>query len=202
MDSIFGKISTMPPLNQPKLTPGRVYRTREFRKWGANAPRLAKRLFMSGTIIPLAHGLFAVPKRSRFGPVPPADDEVIRAFLSSTQFLFTGPDRWNALGLGTTALWAMPLVYNTKRSGTFTLGGRRFMLKRVAFPAKPPPEWFVVDLLENADLAGVSRSDLAGALQRALRAGSFDGNRLREMAKAFGTRKTQQLVESCLAATN
>jgi len=37
-------------------------------------------------------------------------------------------------GAGITALFAAPLVYNTKRSGTFELGGRKFVLRRVAFP--------------------------------------------------------------------
>ena len=47
----------------------------------------------------------------------------MRAFLDGGRFVFTGPERWNALGLGTTALFATPLVYNTRRSGTFELGG-------------------------------------------------------------------------------
>ena len=85
--------------------------------------------------MPLAHGLFAQLRRGRFGPVPPSDDEVMRAFLDGGPFVFTGPDRWNALGLGTTSLFAAPLVYNTKRSGTFDLGGRRYVLRRVAFPS-------------------------------------------------------------------
>ena len=54
----------------PKLEPGRVYRTRDLEPWGANAPRLAKRLVAEGLLVPLAHGLFAHPKRSRFGSVP------------------------------------------------------------------------------------------------------------------------------------
>src|SRR3990170_8802520 len=81
-----------------------------------------------------AHGLFVHPRRGRFGVVPPSDEELLRAFLCGAPFVLTGPDRWNALGLGTTAVFAAPLVYNTKRSGTFELGGRRFVLRRVAFP--------------------------------------------------------------------
>ena len=46
---------------------------------------------------------------------------------------FTGSEHWNALGLGTTAVFPAKLVYNTKRSGEFTLGGRRFLLRRVGF---------------------------------------------------------------------
>lgn len=187
---------------QPSLEPGRVYRTRDLASWSANAPRLAKRLVQEGTLVPLAHGLFAHPRRGRFGVVPPGDEEVMRAFLDGGRFLFTGPERWNSLGLGTTALFAAPLVYNTKRSGAFELGGRRFILRRVAFPDNPTPEWFVVDLLENAERAGASRAEIAQALRRSVMSGAFDSERLRAMARQYGTRATQALVaESTEAAT-
>jgi len=183
-----------------RLRPGRVYRTRDLARWTANAPRLARRLVRQGALVPLAYGLFSHPRRGRFGAAPPDDEELMRAFLDGAPFVFTGPDRWNALGLGSTAVFAVPLVYNTKRSGTFELGGRRFLLRRVAFPRDPPPEWFVVDLLEHADQAGASRSDLAAALGRALARRAFDCGRLRAMAAEYGTLATQALVESALAA--
>jgi hypothetical protein len=183
---------------QPRLRQGRVYRTRDLASWSANAPRLAKRLVREGRLVPLAHGLFAHPRRGRFGVVPPGDEEVIRAFLDGGRFLFTGPDRWNALGLGTTALFAAPLVYNTKRSGAFRLGGRRFILRRVAFPDKPPSEWFAIDLLENADQAGASRTEIARALRRAVMRGALDAGRLRAMARQYGTRATQALITESL----
>lgn len=191
----------MPPASRVRLEPGRVYRTRDLAAWGANAPRLAKRLVREGSLVPLAHGLFAHPKRGRFGEVPPSDEEVMRAFLGDTPFLFTGPDRWNALGLGTTAVFAVPLVYNTKRSGVFDFGRRRFVLRRVAFPKTPPPEWFVVDLLQHADQAGASRADIAAALARSLSRGTFNAATLQEMARRYGSRATQALVTSALEAT-
>jgi hypothetical protein len=105
---------------------------------------------------------------------------------------------WNAMGLGSTAAFAAPLVYNTKRSGAFELGGRRFVLRLVAFPPNPQPEWFVVDLFENADQAGASRAELAAALTRALGRGTFKRERLREMAERYGTKATQALVEASI----
>ncbi len=190
----------MPVAIHLHLRPGRAYRTRDLAGWSANAPRLAKRLVREGQLVPLAHGLFAHPRRSRFGDVPPTDEEVMRAFLDGGRFVFTGPERWNALGLGTTALFAAPLVYNTKRSGSFELGGRRYVLRRVAFPARPSAEWFVVDLFENADRAGAAPEELARALRRAVAAKAFDGDRLRDMARRYGTRRTQAFVESALEA--
>ncbi|WP_232293388.1 hypothetical protein [Stigmatella aurantiaca] len=122
----------------------------------------------------------------------------MKAFLEGSPFVFTGPERWNALGLGATALFAAPLVYNIKRSGVFELGGRRFELRRVPFPQVPSPEWFVVDLFENAERAGTSRTELAGALSRALARGSFDRERLGAMAQRYGTKATRVLVYSAL----
>jgi hypothetical protein len=184
----------------PQLEPGRVYRTRVLAAWGANAPRLAKRLVREGALLQLGHGLFAHPRTGRFGPVPPADDEIMRAFLDGGPFLFTGPERWNALGLGSTAVFSAPLVYNTKRSGTFEFGGRQYLLRRVAFPEAPALEWFVVDLFENADQAGVARRELVSGLTRALARRAFNRQKLREMAQRYGTKTTQALVESAISA--
>jgi hypothetical protein len=125
----------------------------------------------------------------------------MRAFLDGGRFVFTGPERWNALGLGTTALFATPLVYNTKRSGTFELGGRKYQLRRVAFPARPTLEWFVVDLFENAARAGADPEALAEALLRAVEAGAFDAGRLREMGARYGTRRTRALLERALESS-
>jgi hypothetical protein len=183
------------PETTPRLTPGRVYRTREFVKWTANPTRLAKRLVASGVLQPLAQGLFLHPRMSRFGAVPPSDDEVMRAFLEDAPFQFTGPDQWNALGLGTTAVFPTRLVYNTKRSGEFDLGGRKFLLRRVAFPKHPHPEWFVIDLLEHHEMAGVSLDTVKEALVRALEARRFDADELRAAARGYGSRSTQSLVE-------
>ncbi|NQW63087.1 MAG: hypothetical protein HQ461_09680 [Deltaproteobacteria bacterium] len=184
----------------PPLEPGRVYRTRELAAWSSNAPRLARRLVDEGLLVPLAHGLFAHPKPSRFGPVPPRDEEIMRAFFDGSPFVFTGPEYWNALGLGTTAVFAVPLVYNTKRSGTFAFGNRRFLLRRVAFPEQPPAEWFVIDLFEHAEQAAAAPQALAETLVGALSRGRFDRERLTELAKRYGSRATQALIAGALDA--
>jgi hypothetical protein len=144
--------------------------------------------------VPLAHGRFAYPRPRRFGPVPPRDEAIMLAFLDGGPFVFTGPERWNALGLGTTAVFALPLVYNRTRSGTFLVGNRRFVSRRVAVPEKPPVEWFVLDRFEHADQAAAASSDLDVALGRAVAHGRFDAGRLIDLARRYGTRATQALV--------
>jgi hypothetical protein len=90
----------------------------------------------------------------------------------------------------------MPLVYNTKRSGVFDLGGRKFMLRRVPFPEKPTAEWYVVDLVEHADQAGASRSEITKALAHAVANGRFDRSRLRAMADLYATKATRALIDA------
>jgi hypothetical protein len=183
---------------QPQLEPGRVYRTRDLAQWSKNPPRLAKRLVSEGVLVPMMHGLFACPKRGRFGVVPPSDEEFMRAFLDGSPFVFTGPHRWNALGLGTTAMFATTLVYNKKRSGIFELGRRKFLLRRVDFPESPTAEWFVVDLFEHADQAAADPADLALALRAALHRGKFDRECLLVMGRRFGSKSTQKHLSDAI----
>jgi hypothetical protein len=183
---------------QPQLEPGRAYRTRELRRWSANPTRLARRLVDEGKLREAAHGLYYAPIPTRFGPAPPPGEELLRAFLGGAPFLVTGPPYWNALGLGSTAMFAVTLVYNTRRSGEFRLGGRRFLLRRVCFPETPTPEWFVIDLLQHHDMAGAALSELREGLVATLRLGRWDRARLREMAQTYGTRATLALVEDAL----
>lgn len=129
----------------PTFHPGQVLRTEDLRQWSANPSRLAKRLVQEGKLELLKRGLYAVPKKSKFGSVPPDSHALLRAFLKDTPYLETGPKLRNALALGSTALSTVVLVYNTKRSGRFTFAGETFDLRRVHFPDQASPEWFVVD---------------------------------------------------------
>lgn len=186
---------------QPQLEPGRAYRTRDLRRWSANPTRLARRLVDEGKLREAAHGLYYAPVPTKFGPAPVAGEELLRAFLSGEPFLVTGPPQWNALGLGSTAMFAVTLVYNTRRTGEVVLGGRRFLLRRVYFPEDPSPEWFVIDLLQHHDMAGVALSELREGLVGTLRLGRWDRERLREMAETYGTKATLALVEDALHET-
>ena len=183
---------------QPPLEPGRTYRTRELRRFGANPARLARRLLRDGKLQQAARGLFYAPVQSRFGQAPPTEEEILRGFLGGSAFVITGPPKWNALGLGATAMFASTLVYNQKRTGEFTFDGRRFLMRRVLFPENPSPEWFVVDLLQHHDMAGVSLAELEDRLVASLRERRWNRDRLREMADRYGTKATRCLIERCL----
>jgi hypothetical protein len=174
------------PLPDVQLEAGKVYRTAALRRWGSNPTRLAQRLEALGVLQRLGHGLVYAPRKSRFGVVPPSNSALLDAFLDGTPYVVTGPARWNALGLGSTALFAHPLVYNTKRTGTLCVGGRTFAFRRTAFPTSPTPEWFAVDLLRHADAAGVDVQEVTSRLARKVAEGALDVDGLFEMAARFG----------------
>jgi len=183
---------------QPILEPGKAYRTRWLRRFSANPARLARRLVREGRLLHAAHGLFYAPVTSRFGQAPPSEEEILRGFLGSSPFVITGPPKWNALGLGATAMFAATLAYNQKRTGEFNFDGRRFILRRVYFPKHPTPEWYIVDLFQHHDMAGVSIAELEDRLVASLREGRWDRERLRETAARYGTKATLELVERSL----
>lgn len=184
----------MPSRHTVQLDPGKVYRTAHLAAWAANPTRLAARLQREGRLQKLSHGLFYAPEQSRFGAVPPSDEALLDAFFDGTPWVVTGPPKWNALGLGSTQMFAAPLVYNTMRSGNISLGGRTFQLRRVRFPVEPPAEWFVVDLLKNAESVGLTHADVEPRLRTALEAERFSPQVLTEMARLFGRRSEQDLV--------
>lgn len=173
------------PSAPPELIPGRVYRTQELRAFSANPTRWAKHRVEQGVLRRASRGLYYVPRKTTFGLVPPRDEELLRVFLGGSEFLFTGPYFWNALGLGTTQMFAVTLVYNRERTGELTVGGRRFWFRRVRFPTPTPLEWYIVDLFHNEKHMGEDTSRLDEILTAALRAGRFDADKLTEMAREY-----------------
>ena len=191
----------MPAAINPKLTSGAVYRTADLSKWTRNPSRTAGRLVREGELVYLSKGLYYRPRLSRFGSVPPEQQKLLRAFLKSDKFLLTGPRVWTELELGATAVFTHTLVYNTKRSGQFELGGRTYHLRRIPFPADPPVEWFVVDLLEHCEMAGVSLTEIGEHLVDALRNGRFDRDQLCRMGSRYGKKRTRIVIEKAIAAS-
>lgn len=181
--------------------PGRVFRTGELASLSANPTRTAKRWVEEGHCTCLRPGLYAVTELTKFGPAPPDRREMLRAFLDGDPFVITGPPVWNALGLGSTQMFAHPLVYNRRRSGTFSLGGRTFELRRVKFPDPPTLEWFVVDLLENLASVCLDRSGTAEILAVRLAEGVFNPEALAGMAAEYGTKATQALIRRAVEAS-
>ncbi|MEE9318934.1 MAG: hypothetical protein V3U76_00665 [Granulosicoccus sp.] len=139
---------------------------------------------------------------TRFGPAPPDETEILRAFFAGNPFLVSGPPKWNTLGLGATAMFASTLVYNTRRTGEIILDGRRYLLRRVLFPENAPPEYFVIDLLQQHDMAGMSLSELELGLVATLNDDRWNQDALVDMAKTYGSKATLALVERAIRDTS
>ena len=120
----------------------------------------------------------------------------MRAFLDGAPFVFTGPEQWNALGLGTTAVFATPLVYNGRRSGN--VQSRRAALRPPPRRLPGPPDARVVCRRPSRERRG--RGGIPGMIwamrwRGHWRGDALDRQSLHEAARRYGTRRTQDVVE-------
>lgn len=129
---------------------GRVYRRQDLEGNSTSVDRDLKSLVASGYVGKLAGGLYYRPRKNRFGDTPPEDRDLVRAFLKTNDFLLTSRNHYNQLGLGLTQVHNTYLVYNHKRCGDFSLGGKNFKFLMVpAYPEKLSKEYLLVDMLNN-----------------------------------------------------
>ncbi len=151
--------------------------------WSASPARLVESLDGKGVLRRLAHGLYMLAERNRFGGFKRAqDDDMLRALLGDDNFIVTGSEAWNALGMGAKGVLTAPIVYNHHRTGEAEIDGRRFQFRRCKFPRTATPEWYVVDLAKNHETAQISLDDLGTAMSRALEMGRLDPERLASAA--------------------
>ena len=178
--------------------PGRVYRREDLAQWSKSVDRHARELLEQGVLTKLRSGLYYYPETSVFGQVPPDDAEIVKSFLREDDFLLTSFNAYNSLGVGTTQFYNQSIVYNHKRHGVFTLGGRTFEFRRKPrFPKKLTQEFLVVDLLNNLqELAEDEDSVRARALAKLQQ---LSAAAVRRAARQFGKVSTQKLVEQALS---
>jgi hypothetical protein len=175
-----------------QLRPGKVYRRQELARWSKSIDRDLDALLKDGSLKKLSQGLYYHPKQSAFGATPPDEQDIVRGFLKDNRFLITSSNSYNSLGLGTTQLHNIKIVYNHKRHGEIMLGNRSFLFQmKHHFPKNITPEFLLVDLVNNIDrLAEDNQSILDNALEKAQQ---FDATKLKHAVKNYGTLKTQRL---------
>jgi hypothetical protein len=195
----FFYICSMTRLQELKqhLRAGRVYRREDLTRWSNAVDRHIKALVGEGTLTKLAGGLYMRPKQTVFGKAPPDDAELVSGFLKDRRFLLASPNAYNALGLGTTQLYDKTVVYNHKRHGPFTLGGRTFDFRmKPSFPRKLTREFLLVDLMNNLDRLAESREDVLARVRE--RGASLDADRLQRAARDYGNVKTKKFFARAL----
>ena len=180
------------------LRPGQVYRREELALWSNAVDRHLKQLVSDGTLTKLAPGLYLYPKETVFGKAPAEDDKLVGAFLKDRRFLLASPNTYNMLGVGTTQLYDKTVVYNHKRHGSFTLGGRTFEFRvKPSFPKTLSPEFLLVDLVNNLDRLAESKREVLERVRE--QAPSFDSRRLQRAARDYGNVRTKKFFSSLAA---
>ena len=181
------------------LRPGQVYRREDLAPLSTAVDRHLQELVSAGRLTKLARGLYYAPRESAFGVVPPADEELVAAFLKDRDFLLFSPSAYNAAGLCTTQLYNRTWVYNRKRHGVFTLGSRQYDFRvKPRFPRRLSDEFLFVDALNNlGELAEDEAAVLARARQRAR---EMDGTKLKRALQQFGLVATRKRVMGWLDA--
>ncbi len=182
-----------------ELQAGRVYRREDLARLSSAVDRHLSQLVTAGKLKKLAQGLYHAPKQSGFGPLPPADEQVVGGFLRDKNFLVFSPSAYNTVGLGTTQLYNRTLVYNHKRHGVYRLGNRQFDFRmKPRFPKKLTPEFLYVDLLNNLDDLAEDRDAVLQQARRRLV--SFDPVRLQRAVDNFGSVATRKRLREWMDA--
>ena len=172
------------------LKKGGVYRRADLTQWSNAVDRHLTELVRSGFLEKLAAGLYYVPEKTVFGAVPPADESLVRSFLKEEDFLLTSPNAYNSLGVGTTQLYNVRIVYNHKRHGEFVLGGRKFFFHaKHRFPRKLTPEFLLVDLVNNIESLAEDKTEVLKNVMA--KAGTMDEERLRKSVASYGNAKAK-----------
>jgi hypothetical protein len=182
------------------LRPGHVYRRQDLARWSKAVDRHIKQLLQDGTLRKLAGGLYLRPKETVFGKAPAEDEKLVAGFLKDNRFLLASPNAYNMLGVGTTQLYDKTVVYNHKRHGQFSLGGRTFDFRvKPVFPRKLSKEFLLVDLINNLDRLAESRDEVLARVKE--RAASLDMPRLQRAARGYGNVRTKRFFAETLHAT-
>lgn len=167
------------------MRPGGVYRRQNLDGLTTAVDRDLRTLVDSGEVRKLGYGLYYRPRKNPFGDTPPEDRELVRAFLKTDDFLLTSYNNFVSLGLGLTQVCSHQLVYNHKRSGNITVGGRRLTFRLVpAYPKKLSKEYLLVDILNQL----MDLPDDVGRVLRNLNShlGEYDEDKLRENLERYG----------------
>lgn len=181
------------------LRAGQVYRREDLAFLSNAIDRHLRELVAMGTLQKLAQGLYYAPRQSSFGPLPPADDQLVKGFLRDKEFLVFSLSAYNAVGLGTTQLYNRTLVYNHKRHGVFRLGNRQFDFRvKPRFPKKLSREFLCVDLINNLDELAEDRDEVLRQARNKL--SSFDPKRLQEAVENYGNMTTRKRFREWMGA--
>lgn len=196
--------------SQGKVTPlakhlraGKVYRREDLVPYSTSVDRELQQLVVAGRLTKAAQGLYYAPRKSVFGDAPPAEKDLLAAFLKDKNFLSFNPSVYNSLRLGTTQLYNKAIVYNHKRHGKFRLGNREYDCRvkhRFPLPNQVSSEYLLVDMLNNFDELAEDEDHVFAIARRKLPL--FDANKLQKALQDYGSAATRRLMKGWLTELN
>lgn len=180
------------------MVTGKVYRRQDLQGFTTAVDRDLRTLVGNGSVEKLHGGLYYRPEKNPYGVSPPSNEELIRAFLKTDDFLLTSYNHYNQLGLGLTQLHNAYVVYNHKRSGEFDLGGRRFRFRLLpAFPRELSKEYLLVDLLNNLERLPDDTDRVRRNLKSRLH--EFDRRSVQELSEKYGRPSARRVLRLAYA---
>lgn len=177
------------------MVQGRVYRRQDLEQFSKAVDRDLSTLVENGEVrkVPGGGGLYYRPRKNAFGDAPPSEKELVRTFLKTKDFLVTSYNYFTQLGLGLTQVYNTYVVYNHKRFGEFSLGGKRFEFRTLPeYPSKLSKEFLLVDLLNNLKKVPDDSSVVLQNLKTRLN--EYDQDKLQENLDRYGRASTKKLL--------
>lgn len=179
------------------LKEGAVYRRTDLAKWSKSVDRHLSALVKEGTLRKVSPGLYHVPKPTVFGSAPASEEDLVRGFLKDDRFLILSHNAYNSLGLGTTQLQNKQFVYNHKRHGDFTLGGRKFTFQvKPHFPKTLTTEFLLVDMVGNANRLVDDLPELSARLSR--KVATMNRAKLTRVLTQYGNARAKRILTPLL----
>lgn len=179
------------------LRTGKVYRRQDLAQWSTSVDRHLQLLLAEGYLTKLSIGIYHRPRQAAAGSAPASaeDSALVEAFLKDDRYLIMAPSSYDSLCVGATLLCDKTIVYNHKRHGKFTLGGREYQFrKKPAFPKTLTTEFLLVDLVNNLNDLAEGREQMLGRVkERALQA---KRSALIRAAKEFGMVRTRKFFNA------
>ncbi len=180
------------------LEVGKVYRREMLLPYSHALDRELRNSEQLGILEKVGAGLYYCPQKSRFGTLPPSDNQLIMAFLKEDPYLLFSWNSYNSLGLGMTQLYNQMVVYNYKRHELIELGGKLFHFRRPTrgFPLTLTKEFLLVDLLNNLPLLAEDSDMIKKNLKSKI--AYFNLEMVKDLAKQYGKVGTKKFFEGLL----
>ncbi|MGZ3745451.1 MAG: hypothetical protein ACXWRA_16755 [Pseudobdellovibrionaceae bacterium] len=182
------------------LVPGHSYRRSDLAAFTSNVDRHLQTLVSEGSLKKLSPGLYLAPKATVFGESLPDEHSLLRTFLKDDHFVVYSLSQFNSLGLGSTQLYNTRVVFNRKRTGERTVGGRTYVFRlwREA-PKSLSQEFLVIELLNRLSELAEDRDLLLENLKSKI--SEFNLIKLSRDVKRFGTLSAQKRFKELLRTT-